>query len=197
MSSILYYSNYCENCKKLLGVLSQNKVNEEVHYVCIDKRVKGNDGATYVILENSQNILLPPTITKVPALLLITQGHHVLFGDQIYQHLQPRENNFSQRVAGAPNEPSAFSMGSLAMGGVASDNFSFLDQSADSMSAKGDGGLRQMHQYATLDYVDKIQTPPEDYEPNTIGNQGMTLEQIQQKRNAEIPQKKGAPIQPI
>ena len=48
-----------------------------------------------------------------------------------------------------------------------------------------------------MDYVDKIQTPPEDYEPNTIGNQGMTLEQIQQKRNAEIPQKKGAPIQPI
>ena len=100
---ILYYSNYCDNCKKLLGVLSQNKVKEEVHYLCIDKRVKGNDGATYVILENSQKILLPPTVTIVPALLLITQGHHVLFGDQIYQHLQPRENNFSQRVAGAPN----------------------------------------------------------------------------------------------
>lgn len=197
MASILYYSNYCDNCKKLLGVLSQNKVKEEVHYVCIDRRTKGNDGATYIILENNQKILLPPTVTKVPALLLMTQGHHVLFGDQIYQHLQPRENNFSQRVAGTPNEPSAFSMGSLAMGGVASDNYSFLDQSADSMSAKGDGGLRQMHQYATLDYVDKIQTPPEDYEPNTIGNQGMTLEQIQQQRNAEIPQKKGAPIQPI
>ncbi len=121
----------------------------------------------------------------------------MLFGDQIYQHLQPRENNFSQRVSGAPDEPSAFSMGSLAMGGVASDNFSFLDQSADSMAAKGDGGLRQMHQYATLDYVDKIRTPPDDYEPNTIGNQGMTMEQIQQQRNAEIPQKKGAPIQPI
>tara|TARA_B100000927_G_scaffold201069_1_gene162786 strand:- start:499 stop:765 length:267 start_codon:yes stop_codon:yes gene_type:complete len=88
-------------------------------------------------------------------------------------------------------------MNSLAMGGVASDNFSFLDQSADSMSAKGDGGLRQMHQYATLDYVDKIQTPPDDYEPNTIGNQGMTMEQIQQQRNAEIPQSKGPVITPI
>lgn len=192
MSSILYYSNYCDNCKKLLSVLTQNKVKEEVHYVCIDRRSKGNDGALYIILENNQKILLPPTVTKVPALLLITQGHHVLFGDQIYQHLQPRENNFSRRVAGTPNEPSAFSMGSLAMGGVASDNYSFLDQSAESMSAKGDGGLRQMHQYATLDYIDKIQTPPDEYEPNTIGNQGMTLEQIQQQRNAEIPQSKGA-----
>jgi len=195
MSSILYYSNYCDNCKKLLGILSQNKIQEEVHYVCIDKRSKGNDGATYVHLENNQNVLLPPTVTKVPALLLITRGHHVLFGNQIYQHLQPKENNFSQRVSGAPNEPSSFSMKSIALGGVASDNFSFLDQSADSMAAKGDGGLRQMHQYATLDWKDSIQTPPDDYEPNTIGNQGMTMEQIQQQRNAEIPQAKGpAPI---
>ena len=64
------------------------------------------------------------------------------------------------------------------------------------MSAKGDGGLRQMHQYATLIMLIKYK-PPEDYEPNTIGNQGMTLEQIQQQRNAELPQKKGAPVQPI
>ncbi len=195
MSSILYYSNYCDNSKKLLGVLSQNKVKEEVHYVCIDKRAKGNDGATYIFLENSQQLLLPPTVTKVPALLLITRGHQVLFGDQIYQHLQPRENNFSQRISGTPNEPSAFSMNSISDGGVASDNFSFLDQTADSMSAKGDGGLRQMHQYATLDWIDKINTPPDNYEPNTIGNQGMTMEQIQQQRNSEIPRATGpAPV---
>jgi hypothetical protein len=188
MTSILYYSNYCENCKKLISTLSKNKVKEQIHYVCIDRRVKGNDGATYVILENSQKLLLPPTVTKVPALLLLTQGHHVLFGDQIYQHLQPRENNFSSKIANAPDEPSAFSMKSIALGGVASDTFSFLDQDATSMSAKGDGGLRQMHQYATLDFADKINTPPDNYEPNTIGNQGMTMEQIQQQRNNEVPQ---------
>ena len=137
------------------------------------------------VLENQQKLIMPPTVTKVPALVLLTQGHHVLFGDQIYQHLQPRENNFSQKIASMPNEPSAFSMNTCALGGVASDNYSFLDQNADSMAAKGDGGLRQMHQYATLDYADKIETPPDNYEPNTIGNQGMTLEQIQQKRNNE------------
>ena len=126
MSSILYYSNYCENCKKLIGILSQNKVKEKIHYICIDKRVKGHGGATYVILENQQQLVLPPTVTKVPALLLLTQGHSVLFGDQIYQHLQPKENNFSDRIAGTPNEPTAFSLGTCALGGVSSDSFSFF-----------------------------------------------------------------------
>ena len=56
------------------------------------------------------------------------------------------------------------------------------------MSAKGDGGLRQMHQYAALEFNDKIDTPPDNYEPNTIGNQGMSMEQIQLQRNSEIPQ---------
>mgnify|MGYP005732588447 CR=1 FL=1 len=40
----------------------------------------------------------------------------------------------------------------------------------------------------------KINTPPDNYEPNTIGNQGMTMEQIQQQRNNDVPQPtQGAP----
>ena len=191
MSSILYYSNYCDNCKKLLITLTKNNVKDKIHYICIDKRIKDNNGATYIILENSQKIILPPTVTKVPALLLLTQSHHVLFGEQIYQHLQPRENNFSSKITNTPNEPTAFTL--MANSGVASDTFSFLDQDANSMTAKGDGGLRQMHQYATLNYHDKIETPPDTYEPNTIGNQGMTMEQIQNERNKEIPENTAPP----
>ena len=186
MTSILYYSNYCDNCKKLLGILSKNKINEKIHFVCIDKRIKGHGGQTFILLENNNKLIMPPTVDKVPALLLLTQSHHVLFGDQIYQHLQPRENNFSQRVIQSSDEPSAFSMNNCSLGGVISDNFSFLDQDSESLSAKGDGGLRQMHQYATLDFVDKINTPPDNYEPNTIGNQGMSLDQIQNQRNQEL-----------
>ena len=36
--------------------------------------------------------------------------------------------------------------------------------------------------------VDKIETPPDDYESNTIGNQGLTMEQIIQQRNSEVSQ---------
>tara|TARA_Y100000992_G_scaffold36234_1_gene20287 strand:- start:12 stop:512 length:501 start_codon:yes stop_codon:yes gene_type:complete len=166
-------------------------VKDKIHYICIDKRIKDTNGSTYIILENSQKILLPPTVTKVPALLLLTQGHHVLFGQQIYQHLQPTENSFSSKIDNTPNEPTAFAI--RATGGVASDTFSFLDQDADSMTAKGDGGLRQMHQYASLNFEDKINTPPDNYEPNTIGNDGMSIEQIQAQRNKDVP-KNLAPI---
>ena len=85
MSSILYYSNYCENSKGLLQTISKwGNVQKEMHFINIDKRVKRSNGATYIVLENGQEILLPPTITKVPALLLLNQGHHVLFGGNIF-----------------------------------------------------------------------------------------------------------------
>ena len=70
MSSILYYSNFCDPSKKLIQMISKSKIKDEIHFVCIDKRIAGNDGATYVILENNQQMILPPTITRVPALLL-------------------------------------------------------------------------------------------------------------------------------
>ena len=53
MGSVLYYSNYCDNSKKLLGYLSKSSVKNNLHYVCIDRRVQKNN-ATYVVLENNQ-----------------------------------------------------------------------------------------------------------------------------------------------
>ena len=83
MSNILYYSNYCENCKKLLKILNLNKPKEKVHYICIDNREKGHGNQLYVILETQQKILLPPTVTKVPALLLLDKGHQVTIIDNL------------------------------------------------------------------------------------------------------------------
>ena len=52
------------------------------------------------------------------------------------------------------------------------------------MSAKGDGGLRQMHSFVTLDFNQKIHTPPEDYEPDKVGN--VDLSKLQEQRQNEI-----------
>jgi len=192
MSEVLYYSNYCDKCKKLLQTLATTKLKDQIHFLCIDKRKRESNGATYIILENGQEIILPPTITKVPALLLLNRGHHVLFGDQIYQHLQPREISFTQEATNNQGEPECFTLGgSSNLMGVVSDQFSFLDQTSDSLSAKGDGGLRQLHQYATLEYVDKIETPPDNYVPDKIGE--VSLEKLQQQRNKDLPQKMGPP----
>ena len=69
-------------------------------------------------------------------------------------------------------------------GGVASDNYSFLDQDADSLSAKGNGGMRQQHHYAALDYYDNIETPPDTYTPDKVGS--VSMEQLQSKRNSDV-----------
>lgn len=187
MSSILYYSNYCEKCKQVLQTVSKSSIKDDIHFICIDRRVSKNS-ATYIILEQGNEVLLPPTVNKVPAMLLLTRGHHVLFGDDILKHISPKQEE-KQQIATANNgEPSAFSLGNSGFG-VASDSFSFLDQDSTSLSAKGEGGLRQLHHYTSLNNNDStIETPPDNYEPNTI--KGVSLEKIQQQRNTEIPQNK-------
>ena len=40
MSSILYYSNFCEHSKKLLQTISKSDISKDIHFICIDKRSK-------------------------------------------------------------------------------------------------------------------------------------------------------------
>lgn len=182
MSSVLYFSNYCDNCKKLLQFLSRSPQSKEMHFVCIDKRERQSNGATHVILPNGSQILLPPNITRVPALLLLNKSNHVLFGNDIMNFLRPQEVELDNQATGGNGEPSAymFSSGCGTLG-VNSDRFSFLDQDPESMLAQGDGGLRQMYNYATPDMVTNISTPPDNYTPDKVApNQ---LEQFQQNRD--------------
>lgn len=183
MSTILYYSNYCENCSKLLQVIAKSNSKNDMHFINIDKRTKKANGATYVILENGQELLLPPTINKVPALLLLNKSHHVLFGNDINKHLESTNIIHTNPVVKANGEPLAFSLNNNGYG-VASDNYSFLDQDASSLSAKGDGGMRQQHHYADLEYNSNIDTPPDTYTPDKIGS--VSMEQLQQKRNKDV-----------
>ena len=186
MSSILYYSNYCNNCKPLLQKLSQSTIKDDMHFICIDKRIKKQNGNTYIILENNEEILLPPNISKVPALLLLNRGNRVLFGEEIYDFIKPQEVEINNKSTSNNGEPFAFSlMDNTTSGfGVASDNFSFLDQDTQELSAQGNGGMRQQHHYANLDLQNAIETPPDTYTPNKVGE--VSIENLQQKRNNDI-----------
>lgn len=148
MSSILYYSKYCEVSKKYLQLLSKSDMQKDIHFICIDKRVKDSNNKTYIILENGQKIILPENVTKVPALLLLNQGYQVLYGEQILQHLKPQQQQQVKQATQNNMEPMAFSLG----GGniVSSDQYSFLDQNSDELGTTGNGGMRQMHNYVDL-----------------------------------------------
>lgn len=181
MTSILYYSNYCDNCKSLLQILSKTNISDKLHYICVDNRIKKQNGSIYVIIENKNEILLPPNITKVPALLLINKNYETIFGkDSILKYLNPHENFISKININKNIEPSSYSFNG-GMYGVISDNYSFLDQSADSLLTKGDGGFRQMYHYATLNFSEHIETPDENYTPDKIGN--VSLDQLKQMRD--------------
>ena len=183
MSTILYYSNYCDNCKKLLQNLSKSNAKNDIHFINIDKRTKKQNGATYVILETGQELLLPPTINRVPALLLLNENHKVLFGNDIGNHLNAKNVAYTNPTVKQNGEPLAFSLNNGGFG-VASDNYSFLDQNSESLSAKGDGGMRQQHHYASIDYSSTIETPPDNWQPDKIGQ--VSVEKLQETRNTDV-----------
>jgi hypothetical protein len=185
MSSILYYSNFCEHSKKLLQTLSKSQVSKDLHFICIDKRTKGPDNKIYIVLENGQKIVMPENVTKVPALLLLNQNYAVLYGDEIYNQLKPKQEVITRQATSNNMEPMAFSLGG---GSIASDQYSFLDMDSEELNTKGNGGMRQMHNYVPLTYSDSITTPTDehDYKQGRSGGEEMTIEKLQQMRDQEL-----------
>ena len=179
MSCILYYSNFCDNSKKLLGNISKSSVKDSIHFICIDKRINKNNNI-YIILENNQEIILPNGVNAVPALLLLNQNYKILFGNDIINYLKPVQETEKRVATNYNGEPSAFAIND-AFSGVISDNYSFLDQNSDELSAQGTGGLRQLYSYATLDNNDKIYTPDEDYVPDKVSSD--SLKNYEDERN--------------
>lgn len=179
MSFILYYSNYCENSRNLLQIISnKGEVKNEIHFISIDNR-ETIENKIYVILKNQEKIMLPKNIDKVPALLLLKKANQVIFGEEILNYL----NKYFKKEKQV-EDPEAFNFNDINSYGVNSDNFSFLDQNIESMSAKGNGGLRQIRNNAVLDYLDNIETPVDEYTPNKIGDS--SLEKLQQERATQL-----------
>jgi hypothetical protein len=187
MSSILYYSNFCDHSKKLLQTVSKTQVSKDIHFICIDKRERDQNGKVNIILENGQKIIMPENVTKVPALLLISDGFKVLYGDNIYSHLKPKHETATRQATNNNMEPMSFSLGGSGGFGIMSDQYSFLDQDSDALSSKGDGGLRQMHNYVTLAHSDIITTLTDDHKYNQDKvPESMTIEKLQQMREQEF-----------
>ena len=135
-------------------------------------------------MSNGSHLPLPENVTGVPAMLLLNKGNHVVYGDEILSILRPIEEERNSIANRGNGEPSCYAFGDSGLCGVASDQYSYLDQDATSMSAKGDGGLRQMHSYATINMRDNIDTPVDNYTPDKVGS--VDMEQLNQSRNAQV-----------
>jgi hypothetical protein len=185
MSCILYYSKYCNICNKYLQILSKINKND-IHFICIDKRLK-EQNKTYIILENGQKIILPDSVTRVPALLLLTKGYQIIFGEQILEYLKPQQESQMKQATQNNMEPMAFSLGG---GSIVSDHYSFLDQAPEDLEAKGNGGMRQMHNYVDLNTAFSGQmyqnTSPDDFNTTIRGSKKMGEDDSNQEMENRI-----------
>jgi hypothetical protein len=183
MSSILYYSNHCEYSKKLLQGLSKTNISKDIHFICIDKRIREpSNGKIYIVLENGHKLLFPEKIEKVPALLML--NGNILYGDYIYNSLKKPQEVATQVATQNNMEPVPFAFGNSGFG-IVSDQYSFLDMNSEELTAKGSGGMRQMHNYVAIGQMDSINTPAkDDIGSRNTGN--MTIEQLQQQREQDL-----------
>ena len=185
-TSILYYSNSCPHSKSLLQVLSKFDTRNHIHFMCIDRRTReGNK--TYIIIESGEKIIMPPGVTKVPALLLL-RGYNILFGSDIENYFKPIQQEDVKKATFNNIDPiQCFSFDNGGSGNVVSDNFSFLDLEPSELAATGEGGMRQMHNYVTTTMDDEITCPKDetDYKSEKMSSE-MTVEKLQRDREQDL-----------
>lgn len=183
---VLYYSNFCKHSQTLINTLSRSNIKNKFYYVCIDKRVQEGQN-TIIILENGNRTILPKIIKNVPSLLLPNHGNRVLTGGEILTYIEIN-NTQSQSEQTNIGEPAPFALTSNVYDNISSDKYSFLDMTDEDLSAKGTGGIRQMHNYVQMDMNPLIATPTDDYEPDKISSQDNSeLESYMKEREKNMP----------
>lgn len=186
---ILYYSNYCKHCQKIIQFLAKNNLTDNLNFICIDQRSKDTKtGQTMIRLKNGKTAILPPNVYNVPSLMLVKQNYRVILGDEILAMFTPaveEQNNQAQQYNG---EPQGFMLQSSGHGSnILSEAYTFYDMTTDELSGKGTGGLRQMHNYVAANHdTILINAPPDTYRPDKLSN-SVTIDTLQQKRNEDVP----------
>jgi glutaredoxin-related protein len=189
---IIYYSNYCKHSQKIIQYLVKNRLNDKLNFICIDKRKRDpKTNQLQIILENGSIVGLPPNIQSVPALLLVKQNYQVILGDDIIKLFEKTVDNNNEVSTQYNGEPRGFVLAGSTNGmNIVSEQYTFYDMSPDELSAKGKGGMRNMHNYVNANHeYGIINTPNDDYKPDKLSN-SVTVDTLQQKRNDEIPQPK-------
>ena len=189
---ILYYSNYCKHCKKLLLVLSRcQNLKEKISFVSIDNRVKDpKTNQDFILLENGSRIVKPPNLHSVPGMLLVRENYNIIYGDDIINKLKPYIISDKDQAEQYNGEPRSFEFSGNNM--VTSEKFTAFDLNPEELMAKGEGGRRNMGNYVPVGGENiTIHTPSDDYKPDKIGN--VTVDDIQAQRSNLLENKQQPP----
>lgn len=191
---VLYYSNYCKHSKKVLDFLVKGGFVESISCICIDKRKRNpTTNQIMVILENGQQISIPPNISSVPALLLVNQKYKLVLGSDIIRHFEPQMKEKLASANFGNGEPLGYTINNSGGCNIVSEQFTNYNMTPEELSAKGAGGRRQMYNYVQVNQsAMTIPTPPDTYRPDKVDS-NLTIDKLQQQRNIDVPQQNQAP----
>ena len=185
---ILYYSNNCKHCQKLLAHLAKNGLIDKYNFLNIDRRtVDPYTQQIQIIVDRGTKVALPPNVVRVPTLVLVSKKHETIVGEDIYAHLEPTVARGQKMAVGENGEPSGYVLAPSSGGvSIVSETYTMYDASPEELLAKGNGTMRQMYNYAPANNeLDMIPTPNEESEiVASRGSRSMTMpQQNQMQRN--------------
>jgi hypothetical protein len=194
----LYYSNHCQHSQKILQFLVKNNLASSLNFLCIDKRKRdANNNQIYIVLEDGRQVIMPPNVQSVPALLLVKENYRVVLGEDIIKRFQGKVQGQTQVATQFQGEPMGVSLMASNQGmNIISEPYTYYNMTPEELSAKGTGGRRQMYNYVPAELeVISISTPPDTYQPDKVAK-SITVDSLQQERNAQI-QKQQQGISPF
>ena len=171
---VLYYSNNCKHCQKLLAHLAKIGVLEKYNFICIDRRsVDPNTRQVSITLDRGVKASLPPNVSRVPTLLLVNQKFTAIIGDEIYNYVNAnvkQDQDPTNLAVENGGEPIGYIL-SPSSGGVniISETYTMYNAPPEELSAKGTGGTRQMHNYVSVSRDPaSIHTPRDESSKNQL-----------------------------
>lgn len=183
---ILYYSNECQHCKKLLEYITRNGLIEQLNCICIDKRSKDpNTGQIFVYLPTGKCVLIPPNIGAVPALMIRKDNFRTIYAKDIVHYLNPFVSAKISQISKINGEPMPMQLGSAtgsSTANIVSEKYTYY-----AGQSEGRGPTNPNYVSATDESPFSIQTPDETYKPNKLSNGDVTIEILKQKRDTDIP----------
>lgn len=185
---ILYYSNDCPNSQKVIKYVAKNGLIDKINAICVDKRtIDKNSGQIFIRLENGKQVMLPPNIHSVPALLIVKNNYSSIFGQDIIRYFEPVVKDKTEEAHQYNGEPLGVSLAPSSAGvSIMSEQYTMYDLSPDDLSAKSRSEKRPMYNYVSASHQPyKIPTPPDTYRPDKIG-ESVSIETLTQKRNSDI-----------
>ena len=199
---ILYYSNFCKHCQKIIQYVVSANLTDQLSCICIDKRKRDpNNNQTLVQLENGQFVTLPPNLQSVPAILQVKKNYTLVQGvDPILEYLRGKhgDRGGGDRGGGGmgssnPLHPPRDDVQGYQLGALTSNNnifsesFTSYGMTPDDLGTKSTSNNRPLHHYVPYDSVGgSIPTPEDTYTSQRLAS-NVTVDSLLSARNQDLP----------